>query len=295
MNPNRVRFVVVTGLSGSGKTVALKALEDLGYFCIDNLPAALLPKFVQLSVLSGEMISRVGIGMDTREGGFLSDYREAFKEIAALGISVEVLYLEAQSEVILRRFSETRRLHPLAKDSTLEEGIAREIELLKGIRELADMKIDTSSMNVHELKKVVWAHFERAAEDQKMQLTLESFGFRNGIPSPADMVIDARFLPNPYFVEGLRELTGEDEAVADYVLKNPRGEEFIEKLSALLTFLIPQYEAEGKRHFTVAIGCTGGRHRSVATVKKLEQLFAGSGRPVRTIHRDIAKGEAGGK
>lgn len=290
MSTNRVRLVVVTGLSGSGKTAALKALEDIGFFCVDNLPAALLPKFVQLSVLSGEMIGKVGIGMDSRDRAFLDTHREVFAEIGALGIDVEVLFLEADEKVLIRRFSETRRVHPLAKESSIPEGIAEETRLLRDLRDRAALTVDTSSMSVHELKATIWAYFQRATDDAAMRVHLESFGFKSGIPPQADIVMDVRFLPNPYFVPELKDRTGEDEDVARFVLGNDKAAVFVEKLVDLLFFLVPLHEAEGKRYLTVAIGCTGGRHRSVAVAREIEKRLTSGGFSVRVAHRDVGKG-----
>lgn len=295
MSANRVRLVVVTGLSGSGKTAALKALEDIGFFCVDNLPAALLSKFVQLSVLSGEMITKVGIGMDSRDSAFLETYRQVFSEIGDLGIEIEVLFLEADEKILIRRFSETRRVHPLARESSIPEGIAEEKRLLKDLRDRAALTVDTSQMSVHELKSKIWAYFQRAADDAAMHVHLESFGFKVGIPPQADIVMDVRFLPNPYFVPELKEKTGEEREVSDYVLGNEKAQKFLEKLVDILLFLVPLHEAEGKRYLTVAIGCTGGRHRSVAVVRELEKRLTVSGLGVRAVHRDVGKGGARNK
>lgn len=290
MSSKRVRLVIVTGLSGSGKTAALKALEDIGFFCVDNLPAPLLPKFLQLSVLSGEVVSKVGIGMDSREKSFTERYKSAFEEVEKLGIQTEVLYLEAHDEVLVRRFSETRRVHPLAVEGSVSEGIRTERKLLKGLRERADVVVDTSEKSVHELKSAIWSYFENAAQENKLQVRLESFGFRNGIPHGADMVFDVRFLPNPYFVKELKPLMGTQREVSDYVLGEKEGAEFIERLEGFLEYLIPLFEREGKRYLTIAVGCTGGKHRSVAVA---EALSASLGQrvetPVRVIHRDIDK------
>lgn len=295
MSANRVRLVVVTGLSGSGKTAALKALEDIGFFCVDNLPAALLAKFVQLSVLSGEMITKVGIGMDTRDRAFLDTHQQVFAEIGGMGIDVEVLFLEADEKVLIRRFSETRRVHPLARESSIPEGIAEEKRLLRDLRDRAALTVDTSSMSVHELKSTIWAYFQRAADDSAMRVHLESFGFKVGIPPQADIVMDVRFLPNPYFVPELKDRTGEEEDVAAFVLGNDKAAVFIGKLVDLLFFLVPLHEAEGKRYLTVAIGCTGGRHRSVAVVRELEKRLVSGGLKVRVAHRDVGKGGARSK
>jgi UPF0042 nucleotide-binding protein len=282
-------LIVVTGLSGSGKTAALKALEDIGFFCVDNLPATVLPKFVQLSVLSGEVVNKVGIGMDSREKTFLTRYREVFEEVERLGIHIEVLFLDADENVLLRRFSETRRTHPLAQGRSVPEGIREERELLKDLKNRAEIVIDTSSMSVHDLKKTVWSYFERTVEAGSLQVNLMSFGFRHGIPHEADMVMDVRFLPNPYFVPELKSRPGTDPEVRKYVFDSSISTDFVTRLAELLKYLLPHYEKEGKRYLTVAIGCTGGRHRSVAVVEELSKILSVGCRPVGIVHRDVEK------
>lgn len=279
----------MTGLSGSGKTAALKALEDIGFFCVDNLPASVLPKFVQLSVLSGEVVNKVGIGMDSREKTFLTRYKEVFEEVERLGIHIEVLFLDADENVLLRRFSETRRTHPLAQGRSVPEGIREERELLKDLKSRAEIVIDTSSMSVHDLKKTVWSYFERSVEAGSLQVNLMSFGFRHGIPHEADIVMDVRFLPNPYFVSELKSRPGTDPEVKKYVFDSPVSTDFVTRLAELLKYLLPHYEKEGKRYLTVAIGCTGGRHRSVAVVEELSRTLSEERRPVGVVHRDVEK------
>lgn len=279
----------MTGVSGSGKTAALKALEDIGFFCVDNLPIDLLPKLLQLSVFSGEVVRRVGIGMDSRDTAFFTNYREVFAEVERLGIRVEVLFLDADEEVLLRRFSETRRVHPLAQGRSVPEGIREERALLSDLKESATLVVDTSHMSVHELKKAIWAYFEKPNEDMALQVNLVSFGFRYGIPHEADMVFDARFLPNPYFVPELKAFTGDDPKVREYVFGSPLTAAFIDRLNDLLEFLLPQFEKEGKRYLTVGVGCTGGRHRSVAVVEELARRLSASRRLVGVVHRDKDK------
>ena len=280
---------MVTGLSGSGKTAALKALEDIGYFCVDNLPVGLLPKFVQLSVLSGEVLSKVGIGMDSREKAFLTRYREAFGEVERLGIRIEVLFLDAEEDVLLRRFSETRRVHPLAQGTSVPEGIRRERELLQDLKDRAELVIDTSRMSVHDLKKTIWDHFQSVLETGSLQVNLMSFGFRHGIPHEADIVLDVRFLPNPYFVPELKSRTGTDPGVRDFVFSSDTAVESVGRLADLLKYLLPLYEKEGKRYLTVAVGCTGGRHRSVAVAEELAKAVSDGRRRVGVVHRDMEK------
>ncbi len=286
---NRVRLVVVTGLSGSGKSSALRALEDLGFFCVDNLPARLLVRFLELSVLAGGEIHKVAVGMDLREPHFLEDYRQAFQEVERLGIRTEVLYLEASDEVLVRRFSETRRRHPLARDGSLVEGIVRERRLFEEIKGAADRVIDTSAMNVHDLKRAVWSYFRAGPEDRTLQVNLLSFGYRYGIPHEADILLDVRFLPNPYFVPALKGRTGREAAVQDHVLSSEQAQEFLRRFLDLLGFLVPLYEQEGKTSLTVAIGCTGGKHRSVSLVEEIGRRLQAKGRAVRVLHRDVER------
>ena len=285
----RVRLVVVTGLSGSGKTAALKALEDLGFYCIDNLPAPLLPQFFELSVLAGGEISKVAVGMDLRERHFLRTYPEAFERLEKLGIRAEVLYLEASDEVLVRRFSETRRRHPLAEERSVTHGIREERRLFEALKGRADRVVDTTEYNVHELKQALWKYFKRGPEDQTLRVYLTSFGYRYGIPHEADLMVDVRFLPNPYFVPELKGSTGRDAPVQEFVLASPEAREFSDRFGSLVEFLVPMYEKEGKTSLTVAIGCTGGKHRSVTLVEELGRRLSGGGRTVQLTHRDVER------
>lgn len=285
----RVRLVVVTGLSGSGKTAALKALEDLNFYCVDNLPAPLLPKFLELSVFAGGEIRKVALGMDLREKHFLESYREAFDQAEKLGIKAEVLFLEASDQVLLRRFSETRRRHPLAKNGPILDGIRKERELCADLKTIAGCVLDTSEMSVHDLKKITWEHFKQGPEDQTLQVNVESFGYRHGIPHEADLLIDVRFLPNPYFVPDLKNGTGVEAKIQDFVLKSPEAKEFLRLFSDLIRFLLPLYENEGKTSLTIAVGCTGGKHRSVSVVEEIRRRLEKTSRIVRVFHRDVDK------
>jgi len=285
----RVRLVVVTGLSGSGKTAALKALEDVGFYCIDNLPAPLLPQFFELSVLAGGELSKVAVGMDLRERHFLTTYPEAFERLEKLGIRPEVLYLEASDEVLVRRFSETRRRHPLAGESSVTQGIGEERRLFQSLKARADRVIDTTEYNVHDLKKVLWKYFKGSPEDHTLQVHLTSFGYRYGIPHEADLLVDVRFLPNPYFVPALKGHTGLEPAVQQFVLSGSDAQEFLERFGSLVEFLVPLYEKEGKTSLTVAIGCTGGKHRSVTLVEALGRRLTSGTCPVHLLHRDVKR------
>jgi len=286
---SRVRLVVVTGLSGSGKTAALKALEDLSFYCVDNLPAPLLPKFLELSVFAGGEVQKVALGMDLREKHFLESYRGAFEQAEQLGIKAEVLFLEASDKVLLRRFSETRRRHPLASSGSLIDGIKKERELCEDLKNIADRILDTSEMSVHDLKRITWELFKQSPEDQTLQVNLESFGYRHGIPHEADLLMDVRFLPNPYFIPSLKNSTGVEANIQNFVLKSPEAQQFMKLITDLTLFLLPLYENEGKTSLTIAMGCTGGKHRSVTIVEELRRRLKETSRDIRVIHRDIDK------
>jgi len=285
----RLDIIVVTGLSGSGKSVAIHALEDRGFFCIDNLPVALIPKFIELSQGYGEGIERVALGIDLRAGQFLQSWPEMLDQLRAAGHHVEVLYLDADDDVLLRRFSETRRPHPLAGDGSVEEGIARERTALHGMRALADKVIDTSDLNVHQLKKEVEDQYTQSVSPRRMNLFLTSFGYKYGIPNDADMILDVRFLPNPFFLEELRGKKGVEAEVQEFVLKREETHAFLDRLYALLEFTLPQYEREGKSSLTLALGCTGGKHRSVVLVEELRRRLDGERYRIHVKHRDMDK------
>ena len=280
-----MRVVVVTGVSGAGKSTALKALEDLEYFCVDNLPLPLVEKFVELLSSQNE-VQKIALVVDAREGEFLQGYSSVMNALKARGHEVEVLFLDTPDEMLIRRFSETRRRHPLADDD-LRAAIARERDLLAPLREDASAVVDTGNLNVHQLKGIVQERYGRVAG--ALSVTLLSFGFKHGCPSEADMVLDVRFLPNPYFVETLSGLSGLDRAVAVYVLDTEDARELMTKLQDLLAFLLPRFEREGKAYLTVAVGCTGGRHRSVAVVQELARRLAGRW-PLTVRHRDLERG-----
>ena len=277
---------VVSGLSGSGKSTALRALEDRGYFCIDNLPAALLVPFADLCDERAD-VPRIAIGIDVRSQKFWEGVEQALVEFDRRLYVVEVIFLDASDEVLMRRFSETRRPHPLARYGDVLTGISEERRVTAGLRERADIVLDTSHMDVHELRRQVgmdWAS-RHGDEPRRMHVRIQSFGFKHGIPIDSDLVFDARFLPNPYFVESLRPLSGEDEPVRKYVMSMPESDEFVSEVSSLLARLIPRYEQEGKTYLTISVGCTGGRHRSVAVAAALASRLELQP-PPEVFHRD---------
>ncbi|MDO9230515.1 MAG: RNase adapter RapZ [Syntrophales bacterium] len=284
----QLRVVIITGLSGSGKSTALRALEDIGFFCVDNLPVVLLSKFLQIQSNPAKEISQVAMVMDLREQAFLEKYPRIFVRLKEKGFRIEILFFDAADEAILRRFSETRRTHPLVPLGSIMDGIRLEREKLAPLRQMADRVIDTTSCNVHQLKDVVQRHF-RSSSTRSLVIHVTSFGYRYGLPADADMVLDVRFLPNPHFVEELRSCDGHDSRVRDYVLESEGGRTFVTKLFDLMAFLIPLYEKEGKSRFNIALGCTGGHHRSVVMANLLGAYFAEKGYPVHIAHRDIAK------
>ena len=286
-----LRIVLLTGMSGGGKSTAIRALEDAGWFCIDNLPVLLVPKLLELVVHgASDEVHRLALVIDAREGRFLDQTPQAVDEVRRAGHRLEVVFLDSADETLTRRFSETRRRHPLSPDGTVADGIALERKLLAALRAIADVVIDTTRMNVHELRDVITARFGAAGDADALNVTLVSFGYRNGIPANSDLVLDVRFLPNPYFVEGLKPHPGTDPRVSEWVLGRPQTQEFLERLESLLAFLLPQYKAEGKSYLTVSIGCTGGRHRSVALAEELSKRLTDKHRArVKVTHRDVDK------
>ena len=282
-----LRIVIVTGMSGSGKSTALRALEDVGFFCVDNLPVALLPKFLEMQTDTASEISKVALVMDLRERYFLEKYGEIFSALKEQGHRIEILFLDASDDSLLRRFRETRRAHPLCERGTVMEGIALEREKLATLRNMADKVVDTSSFNVHQLKEVIQRHFMASPSEKRLVINLMSFGYRYGLPPEADIVLDVRFLPNPYFIEELKHLNGEDRKIQDYVMGWQESQTFLKHLLGMMEFLIPLYEKEGKSSLNVALGCTGGKHRSVVMAKRLAEYFAGENYLVNVTHRDI--------
>lgn len=282
-------IMVVTGLSGSGKSIAIRALEDSGFFCIDNLPILLIPKFIDLCQGYQEGIQRIALGIDLREGHFFQHWPEVLAEMRRAGHRVEVLFFDASDEVLLRRFSETRRPHPLAGKSSVQEGIARERKAMEGMRALADKVIDSSDFNVHELKREIENNYTQILDLQKMTLFLNSFGYKYGIPHDTDMIIDVRFLPNPFFVNNLRGKSGLEPEVQSFVLGREETHTYMDRLYSLLDFTIPKYEREGKSNLTLSLGCTGGRHRSVVLVEELKKRLDRVQLQIHVKHRDIDK------
>jgi UPF0042 nucleotide-binding protein len=280
--------VILTGVSGSGKSTALRALEDAGFYCVDNLPIVFLEKLLELSGHTAGEVSRIALVVDAREGRFLGDAPRVIQEVRQKGNDVQVLFLDASDDSLVRRYSETRRRHPLAGDGSVPDGIAAERRALADLKTIADEVIDTTTLNVHELKRLVSRRFV-VGGGARLGVTVVSFGFRFGIPTHADMVLDVRFLPNPYFIPELKPLPGTDPKVAGFVLGQPDAKAFLERLVELFGFLLPRYRTEGKSYLTIAIGCTGGKHRSVALAAALTERFEAGGQPVRLWHRDVEK------
>jgi len=281
------KFIIVTGLSGAGKTEAVRSLEDLGFFCVDNLPPALISKFAELCSQSARKITKIALVVDIRGREFFDRVYEALAGLDAGGVSYEILFLEASNETLVRRFKETRRRHPLSEHGETLEGIEEERNRLRELRGRAHKIIDTSNFTPKQLKEEIVALFGYGTEMSRFFITVVSFGYKYGIPLDADLVIDVRFLPNPYYVPKLKDLTGNDQVVKDYVFNFSQTVEFMKSFNHLIEFLIPYYIKEGKTTLTIAIGCTGGMHRSVAIANRLEELLAGKNYRVTVRHRDV--------
>jgi len=282
-----IKITIITGLSGSGKSTAIDALEDAGFFCMDNLPVILLPKFLELRVVTGSEITKLALVMDLRERDFLQRYPEIFKDLKEQGYLFEILFLEASTEILLRRYSQTRRKHPLSEEMNLLKGIQTEREELKGLREIADLIIDTSNYNVHELKEIILNHVLKTVPGKKMKIYILSFGYKYGIPHDADLVIDVRFLPNPYFVQELKNLDGTYPQVKEYMDRWKETHSFLKKYLDLLNYLVPLYEKEGKSSLTIAVGCTAGTHRSVSIAGTIFIELKKTTNFITLTHRDI--------
>ncbi len=277
---------IITGLSGSGKSTAMAAFEDAGFYCIDNMPVDLLPKFLEMPIERDSEIAGIALVMDLRERGFLTRYGAVFNELKKKGYYFEILFLEAAEKVLVQRYSETRRQHPMSSGKSLLEDIRLEKSQLDDLRSAADLIINTSELNVHELKAKILDIAQKTRKTARMRINIVSFGFKYGIPYDADLIMDVRFLANPYFIPELKQLDGEAQAIKDFVLGHRETGEFLEKYCNLIDFLIPLYEREGKTYLTIAIGCTGGRHRSVAIARTIYEHIHAMGKTVELNHRD---------
>ena len=287
--PAPLSFVVITGLSGAGKSFAIKCFEDMGFFCVDNLPTTLIPTFADLIMRSEQPIHRVALGVDVREGAYLSRLLDIIRELRTRGHAVEVLFLEATEEALVRRYHETRRRHPLAGDGNALDGIRAERKAMSDLREVADRIVDTSALTVHQLKDRLVELYVAPKARPGLAPSLVSFGFKHGVPFDADLVFDVRFLPNPHFVDALRALDGRDERVRTFVLNHPESKELLRRLEDFLRFVLPCYEREGKAYLTVAVGCTGGHHRSVTVAEELKRFLSGIGYAPTVVHRDLQR------
>ncbi len=281
------KIVIISGLSGSGKSTAIKALEDVGFFCVDNLPVLLLPKFLEIRMGQSSDMSKLGLVMDIREKKFLSSFANVLDSLTGQGYKFHILFLEASEQELIRRYSQTRRRHPLGGGESLLKGIRAERKQLEGLRKISDKVIDTSRYNVHELKAVISQYVLKETHTGRIEINIISFGFKYGIPSEADLVIDVRFLPNPYFVPGLKDLDGRSPQVQDFVKRWDETQVFLKKYLNLLDFLIPLYEKEGKSYLTIGVGCTGGRHRSVAIACEVSGYLKEKLEYTHLTHRDI--------
>ena len=284
------QLVILTGLSGSGKSTVLKTFEDLGYYCVDNLPVDLIPTFSEMYVKRGSEIERAALLVDAREGEQLEKLPARYKQVRG-EVPARLVFIEASEEALLRRFSETRRPHPLGHSRPVREGLQREREMMAPIRKLADVVIDTTGFNVHELRQFIVRRFQSSTK-RPLLISLVSFGYRYGIPADADVVFDVRFLPNPHFVPSLSRYSGQNAKVKRYIRSFPQTGEFLRRLDGLLTYLIPHYIQEGKSYLTIAFGCTGGRHRSVMMAESVRRSLAAHGYTAKVVHRDLGKGNA---
>lgn len=286
-----MRFVIVTGMSGSGKRTAMKMLEDIGFYCVDNLPVPLIEKFVDLVTAPRSEVSKVALGLDVRADQPFGDVETILEKLKSDQYIFEILFLEASDAVLLKRYKESRRLHPLSLEGRVEEGIHRERKILENIRCKADYVIDTSNLLTRELKEEIDHIFVKNEEYNSLMLSILSFGFKNGIPADADLVFDVRFLPNPFYIDELKHKTGMDQEVQDYVMAFPEAEEFLHKLVDMLQFLIPNYVKEGKHQLVIGIGCTGGKHRSVTLANELYDRLKDQGNyGIKLYHRDVGRG-----
>ena len=286
-----MRFVIVTGMSGGGKSTALRMLEDVGFYCVDNLPVPLIEKFVELIAMPNSEVGKVALGLDVRADQPFEDAQKVLEKLKENGYSFEILFMEASDQVLLKRYKETRRMHPLSPDGRVEDGILKERKILQDIRSKADYVIDTSKLLTRELKEEIDRIFVKNEEYNSLMITILSFGFKHGIPADADLVFDVRFLPNPFYIDELKYKTGNDKEVQDYVMSFPEAETFIDKLCDMLSFLIPNYVKEGKYQLVIGIGCTGGKHRSVTLANRLYSRLKNKGNyGLKSAHRDVGQG-----
>ena len=283
-----MRFVVVTGMSGGGKTAALKMLEDIGFYCVDNLPVFLIEKFVELTSMPNGEINKVALGLDVRVGQSFTDVTRLLEELKKKGYKFEILFMDASEAVLIKRYKETRRAHPLATDGRVEDGVRKERKILESIRKNADYVIDTSKLLTRELKEELDRIFVKNEEYNSLMVNIMSFGFKHGIPVDADLVFDVRFLPNPFYIDELKTKTGNDQEVQDYVMSFPEAGDFMAKLIDMIQFLMPNYIKEGKNSLVIAIGCTGGKHRSVTLANELYKEIKDKGNyGLKLYHRDV--------
>lgn len=286
-----MRFVIVTGMSGGGKRTALKMLEDAGFYCVDNLPIPLIEKFVELIATPGSEISKVALGLDVRADQPFEEAHKTLQNLKKSGYAYEILFMDASDEVLMKRYKESRRLHPLSPKGRVQDGIGKEREILKAIKDHSDYVIDTSNLLTRELKEEIKRIFVENEEYNSLMVTIMSFGFKHGIPADADLVFDVRFLPNPYYIDELKYQTGNDTRVQEYVMSFPEAEEFLVKLLDMICFLIPNYVKEGKYQLVVGIGCTGGKHRSVTLANELYKRMKNQGNyGLKIYHRDEKQG-----
>lgn len=286
-----MRFVIVTGMSGGGKRTALKMLEDAGFYCVDNLPVPLIEKFVELIAMPNSEITKVALGLDVRSDQPFTGVQKVLEHLKESGYSFEILFMESNDQVLLKRYKETRRMHPLSPDGRVEDGIKKERKILESIRKKAEYVIDTSNLLTRELKEELDHIFVSNEEYNSLMVTIVSFGFKNGIPADADLIFDVRFLPNPFYIDELKHKTGNDKEVQDYVMSFEEAGQFMTKLTDMIQFLIPNYVKEGKYQLVIGIGCTGGKHRSVTLANELYHQLKNKGNyGLKIAHRDVAQG-----
>lgn len=283
----RKQVVIITGMSGSGKHTAFKAFEDLGFFCVDNLPTALVPRLIDVTIASGGKIDKLAVVVDARLGERVEDFRRLFRRLRRSPFESQVIFFDAPDRVLAERYSETRRVHPLARDASLLEGFRKEREALSEVRAMADVVVDTADLSVHDLRRLIYERFRSTGTSRPFNLSLVSFGFKRGLPYNSDLVFDVRFLPNPFFVPELKEKTGNDPEVIEYLERFEESAEIISRITGMLEYLLPRYAREGKSYCTVGIGCTGGQHRSVMIANGLATRLSGKGFEVNLVHRDL--------